>query len=315
LAERRSEDVSMSVLPRPEGLTAEDLKFSRRALGGLLFAGYALGAGPSRADTITTDTAGIFATAVEIPSGDVKLPGYVAMPENAKKRPVVLVVSEVFGLHEYIRDVCRRLAKAGYVAVAPDLFVRAGNPAPLTDFNEIRKIVSTATDAQVMGDLKATLAWLKSNPDLGQPHEGKGRPKFADMGKVGITGFCWGGAVVWMAAAQIPQVKAGVAWYGRLAPPKPGDFLGDEHRQWPLEVVDKLHAPVLGLYASEDKGIPVSDVDAMRGALAKANKPGELVVYPGAQHGFHADYRQSYNQEAAQDGWNRLLDWFKHYLK
>jgi carboxymethylenebutenolidase len=303
------------VLSRPEGPAPEDFKLSRRALGGLLFAGYALGGGPLRAETIATDSQGLLTRTVEIPSNGVTLPGYIAMPEGAKKRPVVLVVSEVFGLHEYIRDVCRRLAKAGYVAVAPDLFVRAGDPAPLSDFAEIRKIVETATDAQVMGDLQATLDWLKSNPDVGQGGGGfGGRRKFADTGRVGITGFCWGGAVVWMAAAQLPQIKAGVAWYGRLARPKPTDFLGAENRRWPLEVVDRLHAPVLGLYAGEDKGIPVSDVEAMRAALARASKPGELVVYPGAQHGFHADYRQSYDKAAAEDGWKRLLDWFHRYL-
>jgi carboxymethylenebutenolidase len=297
-------------LSRPEGFTAEDLKTTRRTLGGLLFAGYALGAGPLNAAAITTDTEGLFAAAVKIPSGGVELPAYIAMPEKARRKPVVIVVSEVFGLHEYIRDLCRRLAKAGYVAVAPDFFVRAGDPAPLDDFAEIRKIVETATNDQILGDIQATIDWLGSKPELGQKEKA-----FADLKRVGITGFCWGGAAVWMAAALVPKIKAGVAWYGRLVKPKAGDFLGAEDRPWPVDVAGRLHAPVLGLYAGQDKGIPVSDVEAMRAALAAAgDKRSEIQVFPDAQHGFHADYRSAYNQADAEAGWNRLLDWFKRKL-
>ncbi|MBC6982834.1 dienelactone hydrolase family protein [Caulobacter sp. 17J80-11] len=303
-------------LPRPEGATDADFKPTRRALAGLMmFAGYALGGGPARAETVHTDEAGLFTREATIPSNGFDLPAYVAMPADAKKRPVVIVVSEIFGVHEYIRDTARRLAKAGYVAIAPAFFARAGDPAPLTDQDEIRKIVATATNAQVMGDIKATIAWLGTNPDIGQPRKGFGKAKFADTKRIGVTGFCWGGAVVWMAAAQIPQIKAGVAWYGRLAKPKAGAFLGDENRAWPLDVVQELHAPVLGLYAGQDQGIPLSDVDAMRAALkAAGEKRDEIVVYPDAKHGFHADYRQSYDQAAAEDGWKRLLAWFGKYL-
>jgi carboxymethylenebutenolidase len=296
-------------LPRPEGFTAEDLNMSRRALGGLLFAGYALGAGPANAAAITTDLQGVFARDVSIPSAGVQLPGYLAMPENARNRPVVLVVSEIFGVHEYIRDVCRRLAKAGYVAVAPDLFARAGDPSKLTDTAEIIKIVETATNAQVMGDLAATLDWLATQPALGQKNR-----KFANVKKVGVTGFCWGGAVTWMAAAGLP-VKAGVAWYGRLTKPAKG-FLSGENRPWPIDVAAGKHAPVLGLYAGKDKGIPLEDVEKMRAALAAAgDKKSQIVVYPEAEHGFHADYRATYREPDARDGWDRLLAWFAKYLK
>jgi carboxymethylenebutenolidase len=231
---------------------------------------------------------------------------------------VIVVVCEVFGLHEYIRDVCRRLAKQGYVAIAPDFFARAGDPSGISDFNEIRKIVVTATNAQVLGDIQAVLDWLGSNPDLGQ---GRGlfggRDHVADMRRVGITGFCWGGAAVWMALATEPRFKAGVAWYGRLAAPKPDEFLGDEKRAWPLDVAGRLHGPVLGLYAGKDQGITPASIDEMRAALMAADDArSEIIVYPEANHGFHADYRAAtYDQPAAEDGWKRLLAWFDRYVK
>ncbi|MFN3229865.1 MAG: dienelactone hydrolase family protein [Asticcacaulis sp.] len=305
----------MMHLTRPEGSESEDFHLSRRGLAGLLFAGYALGAGPLRAQTITTDTDGLLARAVTIPAKGVQLPAYIAMPARARRLPVVIVVSEVFGLHEYIRDVCRRLAKAGYVAIAPDFFVRAGNPAALTDFEEIRKIVTTATHAQVSSDLQATLDWLKTNPDVGQ---GKGAlgglNRFADMNRIGITGFCWGGATVWMAVAENPAFKAGVAWYGRLKKPKEGTFLGDETRSWPLDVAPALKRPVLGLYAEKDNGIPLTDVAEMKDALAKSRSASHIVIYENAGHGFHADYRNAYSAEAAQNAWASLLEWFRKHL-
>jgi carboxymethylenebutenolidase len=299
----------MGVLTRPEGSEPEDFHLSRRLLGGVMFAGYALAAGPLRADPIVTDTKGLFAQAVEIPSHGVKLPGYLAMPADAKNRPVIVVISEIFGLHEHIRDLCRRLAHQGYVAIAPDLFARAGNPAAMTmeQISDIMKVVATATDKQVMGDIEATLDFLGSKPRLGQKHA-----DFADLKRVGVTGFCWGGAVVWMALAEVSRVKSGVAWYGRLAPPaKP-----TEDRKWPLQVVDQLHGPVLGLYAGLDKGIPQTDVQAMRDALkAKGDTKSELITYPDAQHGFNADYRaNTYNEKDAKDGWQRLLAWFAKTL-
>jgi len=301
----------MAYLSRPEGTEPQDFHLSRRMLGGLMFAGYTLAAGPLRADPIKTDTNGLFAQAVEIPSHGVKLPGYLAMPADAKNRPVVVVVSEIFGLHEYIRDVCRRLAHQGYVAIAPDFFARAGNPAAMTmqQMQEISKIVATATDKQVMGDIEATLDFLASRPKLGQAH-----PDFANMKRVGATGFCWGGGVVWMAMAEVSRIKTGVAWYGRLSGPPVEKRTED--RKYPLELVKQIHGPVLGLYAGLDKGIPQTDVQAMRDALkAKGDKVSELVTYGDAQHGFHADYRAAtYNQKDAEDGWKRLSAWFKAHL-
>jgi carboxymethylenebutenolidase len=298
----------MSLLTRPEGPEPEDFHLSRRMIGAAMFAGYTLAAGPIRAETITTDAKGLFTATVKIPSHGAELPAYLAMPEDARRAPVIVVISEIFGLHEYIRDVVRRLAKLGYVAIATDFFARAGNPAGMTmqQMQDIQKIVATATDKQVMGDIEATLDFLASDPALGQRHRG-----FANLRRVGITGFCWGGGVTWMAMAEVPRVKTGVAWYGRLARPAKTT----EDRKYPLELIARIHGPVLGLYAGKDQGIPVSDVEAMRAALkAKGDKTSELIVYPDAQHGFHADYRPSYNQADAEDGWKRLTAWFQAHL-
>jgi carboxymethylenebutenolidase len=289
----------MAVLTRPEGSAPEDFNHSRRAVAGLFFAGYALAAVSAEAAPIATDAQGLDAHEVRIALKDgTYLPAYMARPAAPGRYPVVIVVSEVFGIHEYIRDVCRRLAKLGYAAVAPGFFFRAGDPAPLTDFDEIRKIVATATNEQVMGDIDATLTWL-------------GEQDWADRKRLAITGFCWGGGVVWMAAARFAEFKAAAAWYGRLAAPKSGDFGGEEKRQWPVEVAGQLHAPVLGLYAGLDKGITADSIEQMRAALKANHKKGEIVVYPNAQHGFHADYRPTYNEAAARDGWARMLAWFK----
>jgi carboxymethylenebutenolidase len=289
----------MTVLTRPEGPAPEDFVHSRRALGGMFFAGYALAAVSAEAAPITTDAKGLEAHEVRIPLKDgTFLPAYMARPAAKGRYPVVVVISEVFGVHEYIRDICRRLGKLGYAAVAPAFFFRAGDPAPLTDFDEIRKIVQTATNAQVMGDIDAVLDWL-------------GDQDWADRKRLGITGFCWGGAVVWMAAARFPEFKAAVAWYGRLAPPKPGGFMSEDRRQWPLEVVDQLQAPVLGLYAGLDKGITAESIEQMRAAMKADGKKGRIIVYPDAQHGFHADYRPTYNEADALDGWARMLAWFR----
>lgn len=304
-------------LIRPEGALPSDAALTRRAAGALLFAGYALGAGPVSADPIHTDETGLIARAVTVPEGGYQMPAYIAFPQGGHRRPVVVVVSEIFGLHEYIRDLCRRLAKAGYVAIAPDFYARVGDPAPEADFAEIRRIVATATNAQVLGDIRATLDWLATNPDLGQGHGAfGGRARFADVERVGVTGFCWGGSTVWMEVAADPRVKAGVAWYGRLARPKPDEFLGAETRPWPLDVARDLHGPVLGLYAGKDQGITQESIQAMRAALkAAGDTRSEIVVYPEANHGFHADYRaKTYDKAAAEDGWNRLLAWFHKYL-
>lgn len=289
----------MFALTRPEGSRPEDFAPSRRStLGGLFFAGYATAALSAQADPIVTDSEGLVTAEVALPAADTPLPAYVARPDRPGRHPVVLVVSEVFGVHAYVEDVCRRLAKLGYVAVAPAFFHRAGDPAPLTDFGAIQKIVSTANNAQVLGDVGAVVAWAKAQP-------------FADPRRMATTGFCWGGAVVWMAVERFPDFDAGVAWYGRLTAPAGDAFLGDENRPWPVDVAPDLRAPVLGLYAGKDQGIPLADVQLMRAALQTSGKRGsDIVVYEDAQHGFHADYRAAYDRDAAQDGWQRMLAHF-----
>jgi carboxymethylenebutenolidase len=227
---------------------------------------------------------------VSLPSG---IPAYVARPDGKGRWPAVIVVSEVFGLHEYIRDVCRRFAKLGYAAIAPAFFVRVGDPAPLSDMAAVMKIVVAASDKQVMGDIAATLEFLKAQ-DWVEPR------------KLAITGFCWGGKYVWLACETFPDFRAGIAWYGRLAP-QPG-APADPNALWPIEHVATLSAPVLGLYASPAKDPTSVPVPAMRQALAAAGKTGtEIIIYEDAGHGFHADYRPSYNAADATDGWSRLL--------
>jgi carboxymethylenebutenolidase len=234
-------------------------------------------------------------------AGGYDLPAYLARPAAAKRAPAVIVVNEVFGVHAYIKDVCRRLAKAGYAALAPDYFDRAGDPSTLKEFAQIGPIVNAATYAQVKADTQGAVDYLRKRKDVAR-------------GPVGITGFCWGGAVTWMAAAQVKGIGAGVAWYGRLvAPPATAGFGAEAGRPWPADVAGALKAPVLGLYADQDQGIPLADVETMRKALADGGDKtkSEIVVYPGTQHGFHADYRPSYNEAAAADGWARMLKWFK----
>jgi carboxymethylenebutenolidase len=260
-----------------------------------LAAGFALAVQPVSAATITTDTVGITAGEVQISVTDRKIPAYRAMPDKGTSWPVILVVQEIFGVHEHIKDICRRLAKLGYLAVAPEMYVRQGDVSNLKEIPEIiSKVVSKVPDAQVMSDLDGAVAWAKQAG--------------GDTAKLGITGFCWGGRVVWLYAAHNPALKAGVAWYGRLTSQK------DElHPQHPLDLVADLKAPVLGLYGGADTGIPVDTVEAMRQALAAANKPGEIILYPDTPHGFYADYRPTYTKSAADDGWKRMLDWFKQH--
>ncbi len=259
-----------------------------------LTAGFALAVQPIQAQTaITTDTNGLTAGEVKIPVKDGEIPAYRAMPAKGRNFPVALVVQEIFGVHEHIKDICRRFAKAGYLAVAPEMYARQGDVSKMTNFNDIiQKVVSKVPDAQVMSDLDATVAWAKKNS--------------GNTSKLAITGFCWGGRIVWLYAAHNPNLKAGVAWYGRLV--GAASELQPKH---PIDVVKDLKAPVLGLYGGADTGIPNNTVEQMQKALKDANKPSEIKLYPDTPHGFHADYRPSYRKEQAQDGWNLLLAWFK----
>ena len=283
----------MVSLTRPFGNWAGDLDISRRSLALALAGGYAVAAFSADAEPIKTSGDNLIQSQVSIPAGDRDIPAFVARPLTGR-RPVIFVYSEVFGVHEWVKDVCRRLAHLGYAAVAPDFFVRHGDPSKLTEMDEIRKIVAQATDAQVTSDTRATLAWLKAQP-------------WADPARLGVTGFCWGGGKVWLAAERFAQFKAGVAWYGPL---KANPAMGATAA--PLTLVKDLKAPVLGLYGGRDQGIPAADVAAMRAALKAAGKSGsELVVYPQAQHGFLADYRPSYDAAASREGWARMLAFFK----
>jgi carboxymethylenebutenolidase len=292
----------MISMTQTDGLTPFDPTLSRRkALGGMIFVGYAAAALAADAAPIVTDSVGLDTQTVLIPTTGGAMPAYLARPDGTGRRPTVIVVSEVFGVHAYIQDICRRWAKLGYVAIAPAFFFRApgGETLPqLTDFGAILKIVATAKNAQVMGDVGATIAWLQAAP-------------FVDPAKLAIEGHCWGGGVVWMACATFPQLKAGAAWYGPLSRPGPDRPTTDPERKYPLDIVADLKCPVLGLYGGRDQNIPVSDVDAMRSALRAAGKTqSNLILYPEAGHGFHADYRASYDAAAAEDGWRRMQAFF-----
>jgi len=259
-------------------------------------AGFAAAVLPVAAQTmITTDTQGLTAGEVHIPTKDGQMPAYRAMPAGKTGLATVLVVQEVFGVHEYIKDVARRLAKQGYLAIAPELYARQGDAAKYTDTGALMKeIVSKVSDAQAMGDLDAAAAWAAKN--------GGG-------GKLGITGFCWGGRIVHMYAAHNPNLAAGVAWYGTTAR---AYHAGDKT---PLDVVSRIKAPVLGLYGGADGGIPNDTVEKFGAALKEAgNTRSEMVIFPNMPHAFHADYRASYRKEAADGGWKRLTAWFKQYL-
>lgn len=267
----------------------------RRFVVSTLAAGFALAVRPVWAETIVTDSTGLTAGEVMIPTSDGSIPAYRAMPSQGRSFPVVLVVQEIFGVHEHIKDVCRRFAKLGYLAVAPELYARQGDVSKLADIDEIRKVVAKVSDAQVMADLDATVAWVKTS--------GEG-----NIERLGITGFCWGGRIVWLYAAHSIQLKAGVAWYGRLVGKE--SELQPKH---PIDVAASLKAPVLGLYGGNDQGIPLDTVMQMQQALKAADSPSRIIVYPDTPHAFHADYRPSYRKEQAQDGWNRLQAWFKQY--
>lgn len=261
-----------------------------------LASGFALAVQPVTAQTITTSSEGLDAGEVKIPVSDGEIPAYKAMPAKGGPFPVILVVQEIFGVHEHIKDVCRRLAKLGYLAVAPELYARQGDVSKETDIQKLLStVVNRVPDRQVMSDLDATVTWAKSS--------GKG-----DVGKLGVTGFCWGGRIVWLYSAHNPSLKAGVAWYVRLV-----GMPDDLHPKHPLDIVGDLKAPVLGLYGGADTGIPNDTVDKMQMALKEAKKPCEIVLYPDTPHGFHADYRPTYRKDKADDGWSRLKTWFKSH--
>jgi carboxymethylenebutenolidase len=271
--------------------------FSRRGfLVTSLGTGFALAVQPVSAQTITTDAVGLEAGEVQIPVSDGHIPGYRAMPARHGPFPTILVVQEIFGVHEHIKDICRRLAKLGYFAVAPALYAREGDVSQYTDVGDIIKnVVSKVPDAQVATDLDSTVAWAKST--------GK-----ANTRRLGITGFCWGGRQVWLYSIHNPHVKAAVAWYGPLAgnsnPMTPS---------WPIDLVAQEMVPVLGLYGAADQGIPLASIEKMRAELKAAHKHCEIVIYPDTPHGFNADYRPSYRPDAAKDGWKRMRAWFKSH--
>ena len=260
-----------------------------------LAVGFAAATLPVHADTlVTTGAEGLTAGEVKIPVADGEIPAYRAMPATGSAFPVVLVVQEIFGVHEHIKDVCRRFAKEGYCAIAPELYARQGDVSKLTDYREIfAQVVSKVPDAQVMSDLDAAVAWA-AKTNIGDP------------ARVAVTGFCWGGRITWLYAAHNPRLKAGVAWYGRLS-----GQATELQPKYPLDVAADLKAPVLGLYGEKDSGIPLEDVEKMRAALAAAKQPSQIVVFPEAPHGFHADYRPSYREAAARDGWAQCLAWFR----
>lgn len=272
-----------------------ELPFSRRGfIVTALGAGFALAVQPVMAQTaITTGTDGLAAGEIKVKVADGEMIAYRAQPATGSNFPVILVVSEIFGVHEHIADVCRRLAKLGYMAIAPELFARYGDPRKLSNIQEIlTTIVGKVSDAQAMSDLDACVAWAKVSG--------------GDTARLGITGFCWGGRVVWLYAAHNPQLKAGVAWYGRLVGQK-----SDLTPKQPAELAAALKAPVLGLYGGADSGIPLDTVWDMQDKLKAAGGKSEIHVYDDAPHAFHADYRPSYRKDHAEDGWKRMREWFR----
>jgi carboxymethylenebutenolidase len=257
---------------------------------------------PIQAQTrIITDDKGLIAGEVKIPVADGEIPAYRAMPDKkGGKFPVVMVIHEIFGVHEWIQDVCRRFAKLGYMAIAPALYARQGEVSSIKDSRELnRQIFSKIPDTQSMSDLDSTVAWAKKS--------GSGKTK-----KLSITGFCWGGRITWMYAAHNPKVDAGAAWYGRVVP-TPNSPVNEAQPKTPVDHAKDMKVPVLGLYGGLDKGIPLDGVQRMQDELKKGASGSEIVVYPNADHGFHADYRPSYNREASEDAWKKLQEWFKKH--
>jgi carboxymethylenebutenolidase len=257
-----------------------------------LIAGFALATQPVSAATITTDSEGLEAGEVQVPVKDGKIPAYRAKPKSGAAAPVILVVQEVFGVHEHIKDICRRLAKLGYYAIATELYARQGDASKVSDINQlISTIVSKVPDAQVLSDLDASAAFAGTDG--------------GDATRLGITGFCWGGRITWLYAEHNPALKAGVAWYGKLV----GQATELQPTN-PIDLVADLKAPVLGLYGGADPGIPADTIHQMEAAAKTAGKTVEMVIYPDTPHAFNADYRPSYRQGPAQEGWKRMQAWF-----
>jgi carboxymethylenebutenolidase len=294
----RQKDTAMTASTDPAelaGLLQKTPLTRRTMLMSTLSVGFAAAVQPVTAQTLTTDTTGLEAGEVKIPTADGAIPAYRAMPATAGPHATVLVVQEIFGVHEHIKDVCRRFAKQGYCAVAAELYARQGDVSQYTDYRDIMsKVVSKVPDAQVMSDLDATARWADKNG--------------GDAKRVGVTGFCWGGRIVWLYAAHSKDLKAGVAWYGRLT-----GSTNELQPIYPIDVAGKLKAPVLGLYGGKDDGIPMADVEKMQAALTAAKSPSKIVVFPEAPHGFHADYRPSYRPETAKDAWQQCLAWFPQH--
>jgi carboxymethylenebutenolidase len=259
-------------------------------------AGYTLAAGPVRAQAIQTDTSGIKAGDATVDLPDGQMPVYFARPEGVENPPVVLVAMEIFGLHAYIKDVTRRLAKLGAFAVAPDYYFRLGELTRITAIGKLMPLVNSKSDAELISDLDATVRWAQSQG--------------GDKTRLGIMGFCRGGRTVWEYCAANADVKAGVAFYGSLVDPAAQKTIWPKS---PIELAPDMKAPVLGLYGSEDQGIPEAQIEKMKAALKSAGKTAEFKIYSGAPHGFHADYRPSYRKEAAEDAWKQMTEWFKRW--
>lgn len=279
-------------VPPQSDVTLRDLVTS------LLPQGFARIVQPIASTVIHTDEKGLVAGEVKIQTMTGAVPAYRAMPDKNGKYPLVLVVQEIFGVHEHIRDVCRRLAKLGYFAIAPELYYRQGDVSKLTDNQEIfAKVVNHVPDSQVMSDLDAAAVYAEAT--------GK-----ADTSRLGITGFCWGGRITWTYCVHNPKVKAGVAWYGRLVAPQKAPL----QPAYPVELAPCLKVPVRGLYGGQDASIPQEHVEQMRAALKAAGNPtAEIIVYPDAPHAFYADYRPNYRKEAAEDGWKKMQEWFRQH--
>ena len=271
--------------------------FSRRGFmstSAAAAAGYTLAAGPVRAQVVNTDTAGLTAGDAKVQVPDGEMPVYFARPANVPNPPVILVAMEIFGLHEYIKDVTRRLAKLGALAIAPDYYFRKGDLVKVTEMPQLMPLVNSKPDAELISDLDATAAWATAQG--------------GEAGRLGIMGFCRGGRTVWQYSAAKADVKAGVAFYGSLVDPEAQKAIWPKS---PTELAAQMKAPVLGLYGEADQGIPVAQVEGMEAALKAAGKTADFKIYPGAPHGFHADYRPSYRKDAAEDGWAQMAAWFK----